>query len=107
MSRTNWDSFEAYGRVPAGESATLRLPAGPISIVFESREPSSRADEGDLPTIVAARGEELPVELIAMAELPYDGDYLVQAGDCEVLIGSAGFARKPSPLPAGAGRRGA
>jgi hypothetical protein len=130
MRRASWDSFDAYGSVAAGEAVTLRLPAGPVSIAFESTERSGSADERDLPSIVAARGEELPVEFMgrmqepvlnsggmssgnrmrkrfATVELPYDGDYLVQAGAREVLLGSAGFARNPSPLPVGPGRRSA
>ncbi len=119
--RTSWDSFDAYGTVPSGESATLRLPAGPISIAFATGEKSSRGVEADLPAIAAVDGGEVPVEFMgalqgpssqksgyfadeqvrkrfATAVVPAEGDYVVRAAACTVLIGTAGFSRSPSPV---------
>lgn len=119
--RTSWDSFDAYGTVPSGESATLRLPAGPISIAFASSEKSSRGVEADVPAIAGVDGAEVRVEFIgalqgpslqksgyladeqvrkrfATAQLPAEGDYVVRAAACTLLIGTAGFSRKPSPV---------
>jgi hypothetical protein len=114
--RTRWDSFDAYGSVPPRESAILRLPAGPISIAFEGGR-NSRGVAEDLPTIASTAGRELPVRLIgglqgpsatrrgpfgddrkrkrfATTEVPADGDFVVTAGACTVLLGTAGFRRK-------------
>jgi hypothetical protein len=121
--RTSWDSFDAYGTVPRGESATVALPAGPISVSFASGEESSRGVVEDLPTIVGTAGTRVPVEFMgrlqgprsmkrgyladerirkrfATAEIPADGEYVVTAAACTVLLGTAGFSRKPRAVPA-------
>jgi hypothetical protein len=116
--RTSWDSFDCYGTVPAGQRSILELPAGPISIAFESGSKYSKGVEADLPKIVDMDGRQLLVELMgsfqgpsitrqekrsplvmrkrfATAMIPADGDYAVTAGVNPVLIGTAGFSRKP------------
>jgi hypothetical protein len=120
--RTGWDSFDCYGTVPAGERAIVELPAGPISIAFESGSRYSKATKEDLPKIVDMRGRELPATFMsglqgptstrtgmhtgdvmrkrfASAEVPTDGDYAITGGACALLIGTAGFSRKPRPVP--------
>jgi hypothetical protein len=119
--RTSWDSFDCYGTVPAGHRSILELPAGPISIAFESGSKYSKGVEADLPKIVDMDGRQLPVELMgslqgpsltreekrsplilrkrfATATIPADGDYAVTAGVNPVLIGTAGFSRKPRAI---------
>jgi hypothetical protein len=107
-----WDAFAAYGVVPAGESTTVRLPAGAVSIAFESRYPGSRRALADLPSIADDRGREVPIAYtgapqgpsitksgffadqrirrrFATAKLPAPGDYFVRASGSTVLLGSA------------------
>jgi hypothetical protein len=119
--RTSWHSFDCYGTVPAGQRSILELPAGPISIAFESGSKYSKGVEADLPNIVDMDGRQLPVELMgsfqgpsmtreekrsplvmrkrfATATIPADGDYAVTAGVNPVLIGTAGFSRKPRAI---------
>jgi hypothetical protein len=121
--RTSWDSFDAYGSVPKGQPANLELPAGPISISFASGDESSRGVVEDVPTIVGAQGQRVPVEFMgrmqgpkaikrgyfadeqvrkrfATALIPADGSYVVTAAGCKVLVGTAGFSRRPRPVPA-------
>jgi hypothetical protein len=109
--RTRWDDFDAHGRVELGQTATLELPAGEVSIAFESSETGSRGTPADVPTITAADGSEVAVDLMgalqgpsakrrghftdeqirkrfATAKLPSDGAYTVRAAGCGVLIGS-------------------
>lgn len=119
--RTSWDSFDCYGTVPARQRSILELPAGPVSIAFESGSKYSTGGEADLPEIVDMDGRHLPTELMgglqgptmtreekrsplvmrkrfATAAIPGDGDYAVTAGVNPVLIGTAGFSRKPRAI---------
>jgi hypothetical protein len=119
--RTGWDSFDCYGTVPAGQHSILELPAGPVSIAFQSASKYSKGVEADLPKIFDMDGRRLPVELMrsfqgpsltreekrsplvtrkrfATATIPADGDYAVTAGVNPVLIGTAGFSRKPRAI---------
>jgi hypothetical protein len=109
---TRWDAFDAYGVVGAGESRTLRLPAGAVSIAFETSNRGSRGARQDIPSIADPDGRAVPIECMgtlqgpsvtksgyfaderirkrfATAQLPAPGDYLVTASGCTVLIGSA------------------
>lgn len=119
--RTSWDSFDCYGTVPAHQRSILELPAGPISIAFESGSKYSKGAEADLPKIMDMDGRQLPIELMgrlqgptttreekrsplvmrkrfATAAIPADGDYAVTAGVNPVLIGTAGFSHKPRAI---------
>jgi hypothetical protein len=110
---TSWESFDSYGTVPKRASASLRLPAGEVSIAFQSGSKTSKGLAADLPTITDSSGRTLPVKFMelfqgpsitktgpfsgpvvrkcfATAEVPAEGDYLVTAGACRLLIGSAG-----------------
>jgi hypothetical protein len=105
----------------AGQRSILELPAGPISIAFESGSNYSKGVEADLPKIVDMDGRQLPVELMgsfqgpsmtreekrsplvmrkrfATATIPADGDYAVTAGVNQLLIGTAGCSRKPRAI---------
>jgi hypothetical protein len=119
--RTSWDSFDCYGTVPAGQRSILELPARPVSIAFESDSKYSKGVEADLPMIVDMDGRQVAVELMgsfqgpsmtreekrsplvmrkrfATATIPADGTYAVTAGVNPVLIGTAGFSRKPRAI---------
>jgi hypothetical protein len=120
--KTSWEAFDAYGTVPAGERATVHLPKGPISISFATSEKTSRGVEADVPEITDIHGK-VPVEFMgrmqgpslmkrgwfadeqvrkrfATAEIPVEGEYVVTARGCKVMLGSAGFSRKPRPVAA-------
>jgi hypothetical protein len=122
MLRTSWDSFDAYGTVAKGDSATLALPAGPVSISFFTNNENSRGVVEDMPTITTTAGARVAVEFMgqlqgprlmrraeheadqirkrfATAEIPADDAYVVTAGACTVLLGTAGFSRKARPAP--------
>jgi hypothetical protein len=124
--RTSWDSFDAYGTVSKGETRTLALPAGPIAVSFESSSQYAEGVVEDMPTITTSGGGRVPVEFMgqfqgprlmhrseheadkvrkrfATAEIPADGEYVVTAAACTVLIGTAGFSRKPRAVPTPAG----
>ena len=119
--RTSWEAFDAYGTVAAGEAAILRLPAGPVSIAFESSNRGSQGASSDVPSIAGQDGRPVPIEFMgrlqgpsatkagmfadertrkrfASADLPAGGDYVVRATGCTVMLGSAGF--RPQPVAA-------
>lgn len=121
--RSSWEAFDAYGRVAAGEAAVLRLPAGPVSIAFESSNRGSHGASADVPSITGPDGRPLPVEYMgrlqgpsatksgmfadermrkrfASVDLPTEGEYTVRATGCTVMLGSAGFSRRPRPVAA-------
>jgi hypothetical protein len=66
--RTPWEAFDAYGTVLAGESASLRLPRGTISISFETSNRTSRGVPSDVPSIVGPSGQPVTVEFMVRSK---------------------------------------